>query len=76
MDHKIRQSTDRCSRLLHNWPTSGALVGQQTPSEIAYPPNDTTNFSWGYDIDPRVKRVGLNALSLGAATGLTGSSVD
>ena len=43
--------------LITNWPTSGQLVGVQTPSEIAYEENDTARFSWGYNISPRVRKV-------------------
>jgi len=47
--------------IIQNWPTSGLLVGQQVPTEIAYADGDTTNFSWGYDISPRVKKVAMSA---------------
>ncbi|KAI9821960.1 MAG: hypothetical protein M1827_002542 [Pycnora praestabilis] len=43
--------------IIKNWPTSGQLVGSQTPSEIAYPDGDTSNYSWGYDISPRARKV-------------------
>ena len=43
--------------LIKNWPTSGQLVGTQAPSEIAYGDGNTTNFSWGYDISPKDKKV-------------------
>ena len=43
--------------LLRNWPTSGQMVGLQAPTEIAYKPEDTTQYSWGYDIDPRAKKI-------------------
>ena len=43
--------------IIKNWPTSGQLVGAQAPSEIAYPEGDTSNFSWGYDISPRARKV-------------------
>ena len=46
--------------IIQNWPTAGQLVGNQVPTEIAYAEGDTTNFSWGYDISPRVKKVGLS----------------
>ena len=45
--------------LVKNWPTSGQLVGSQTPTEIAYLEGDTTKFSWGYDISPRARKVSL-----------------
>ena len=45
--------------LIKNWPTSGQLVGAQAPSEIAYSENDSSNFSWGYDISPRARKVEL-----------------
>ena len=47
--------------VIQNWPTSGQLVGNQVPSEIAYKDGDTTTFSWGYDIPPTVKKVTLTA---------------
>ena len=43
--------------IIKNWPTSGQLVGSQAPSEIAYPDGDTSNFSWGYNISPRARKV-------------------
>ena len=43
--------------IIKNWPTSGQLVGAQAPSEIAYADGDTSTFSWGYDISPRVRKV-------------------
>ena len=50
--------------VLHNWPTSGQLVGQQVPSEIAYANESegvygTDGYSWGYDISPKAKKVCL-----------------
>ena len=45
------------SEIIKNWPTSGNLVGMQVPSEIAYRDKDTTEYSWGYDIGPREKKV-------------------
>jgi molecular chaperone DnaK (HSP70) len=50
--------------IIQNWPTSGQLVGTQVPTEIAYAEGDTTNFSWGYDISPRVKKVVMSARSV------------
>ena len=43
--------------IIKNWPTSGQLVGAQTPSEIAYPEGDTSDYSWGYNINPRTRKV-------------------
>ena len=43
--------------IIKNWPTSGQLVGAQAPTEIAYLEGDTGNFSWGYDISPRARKV-------------------
>lgn len=41
-----------------NWPTSGALVGLQAPTEISYREGDTSTFTWGYNISPRARKVG------------------
>ena len=43
--------------VVQNWPTSGQLVGMQAPSEIAYADGDTSQFSWGYSITPRERKV-------------------
>jgi molecular chaperone DnaK (HSP70) len=43
--------------LIRGWPTKGALVGTQVPTEIAYEEGDTSAYSWGYDITPKQKRV-------------------
>jgi molecular chaperone DnaK (HSP70) len=43
--------------IIKNWPTSGQLVGAQTPTEVAYVDGDTTNYSWGYNISPRARKV-------------------
>ena len=45
------------TEIIKNWPTSGNLVGAQVPSEIAYRDGDTTEYSWGYDIGPRERKV-------------------
>ena len=51
--------------LITNWPTAGSLVGAQVPSEVSYPNDgDTTNFSWGYNISPKAKKVKWFKLAL------------
>lgn len=51
--------------LITNWPTAGALVGAQVPSELSYPNDgDTTNYSWGYNISPKAKKVKWFKLAL------------
>lgn len=42
--------------IITNWPTAGAIVGAQVPSEIAYG-DSRANFSWGYNISPRSRKV-------------------
>ncbi|KAI9703752.1 MAG: hypothetical protein M1836_007522 [Candelina mexicana] len=59
-------STPQHVEIIKNWPTSGQLVGAQAPTEIAYPDGDTSNFSWGYDIDPRARKVKWFKLGLEA----------
>ena len=44
--------------IIKNWPTTGQLVGSQAPSEISYDNDDVHNFSWGYNISPRARKVG------------------
>ena len=51
-------SPDR-TELISNWPTSGQVVGVQTPSEISYEENDTSKYSWGYSISPRARKARL-----------------
>jgi hypothetical protein len=44
--------------IIRNWPTCGALVGTQAPSEVSYPnEGDTSTYTWGYDINPQSKKV-------------------
>ena len=51
--------------LITNWPTAGSLVGAQVPSELSYPTDgDTTNYSWGYSISPKAKKVKCFKLAL------------
>ncbi|MCJ1376934.1 hypothetical protein MMC17_000024 [Xylographa soralifera] len=70
------------SEIIKNWPTSGNLVGMQVPSEIAYRDGDTTEYSWGYDIGPREKKLKWFKLGLetdkevlSLPTGLTAQAV-
>ncbi|KAI9683419.1 MAG: hypothetical protein M1829_005491 [Trizodia sp. TS-e1964] len=52
--------------IIQNWPTSGALVGAQAPTEIAYMDGDSSNYSWGYDISPLARKVKWFKLGLEA----------
>lgn len=54
--------------LITNWPTSGQLVGVQTPSEISYEENNTTQFSWGYNISPRARKAGCLIIACSLTT--------
>ncbi|KAF3931474.1 hypothetical protein ABW19_dt0204232 [Dactylella cylindrospora] len=36
--------------IIQNWPTCGNRAISQVPTEIAYTPDQATQFSWGYDI--------------------------
>ena len=56
--------------LITNWPTSGQIVGVQTPSEVSYDDSGTAQFSWGYNISPRARKVGF---SLGIRTTIDAS---
>ncbi|KAK6541982.1 hypothetical protein TWF694_007755 [Orbilia ellipsospora] len=38
--------------IIQNWPSCGNRAISQVPTEIAYDPAATTEFSWGYDIQP------------------------
>ena len=44
--------------IIKNWPTAGQLVGAQAPSEIAYDDENPQEYSWGYNISPRARKVG------------------
>ena len=44
------------AELIRNWPTTGQIVGVQTPSEVSYDENDAAKFSWGYSISPRARK--------------------
>ena len=54
---RVHKQNSDSRKIIKNWPTSGQLVGSQVPTELAYSEDDTTNFSWGYDISPRAKKV-------------------
>ncbi|KAL8757027.1 MAG: hypothetical protein Q9184_004318 [Pyrenodesmia sp. 2 TL-2023] len=43
--------------VIKNWPTAGAIVSSQVPTEIAYEPNDRERFSWGYNIKPQSEKI-------------------
>ncbi|CAF9934329.1 MAG: hypothetical protein HETSPECPRED_009185 [Heterodermia speciosa] len=43
--------------IIKNWPTAGQLVGAQAPSEIAYDEENPQEYSWGYNISPRARKV-------------------
>lgn len=43
--------------VIKNWPTAGAVVNSQVPTEIAYEPEDRNRFSWGYNIKPQSEKV-------------------
>ncbi|KAF3910262.1 hypothetical protein ABW21_db0204908 [Orbilia brochopaga] len=38
--------------IIQNWPSCGNRAISQVPTEIAYTPESTAQFSWGYDIQP------------------------
>jgi hypothetical protein len=40
--------------IIQNWPSCGNRAISQVPTEIAYTPESTTQFSWGYDIHPNL----------------------
>lgn len=50
--------------IIKNWPTAGQLVGPQAPSEIAYDEENPQEYSWGYNISPRAKKVSCKVYSI------------
>lgn len=50
--------------VIRNWPTAGAVVSSQVPTEIAYEPNDRDRYSWGYNIKPQSEKVKLSRVHL------------
>ncbi|KAL8907343.1 MAG: hypothetical protein Q9207_001461 [Kuettlingeria erythrocarpa] len=50
--------------VIKNWPTAGAVVSSQVPTEIAYEPYDSDRYSWGYNIKPQSEKIKWFKLSL------------